>query len=142
MLVRDLMTQNPVTVEPNTPLRKMITIMHQHNCRQLPVLNRYGELVGIVTDRDIRLVMKSPYVLHERWEEDQILDQMTAAGCMTQNPLTILADAPAVDAARLLLDKKFGALPVMESGRLVGIITVSDFLRRFVFEHETAQSQT
>lgn len=135
IFTKDLMTVNPATVSPETTLKQILETMRKHQCRQLPVLDADGTLVGIVTDRDIRLAMRSPLVLHERWEDDMLLETLPARGCMTSQVMTIDQYTPAVSAAKILLEHKFGALPVMDGKRLVGIITVSDFLRKFIQEN-------
>jgi acetoin utilization protein AcuB len=99
----------------------------------LPVLND-GKLVGIITDRDVRLVMNSPLVLHGRWQDEEILDQMTAESCMTPDPMTVPPEMPAHQAANILSIYKFGALPVVDNDTLVGIITVTDFLNYFAMQ--------
>lgn len=130
LTVNDLMTPIPNTVASSTHLRQVMEIMKTENCRQLPVLQD-GKLVGILTDRDIRLVMNSPLVLHGRWQDEEILDQITAESCMTPNPMTVSPDTPAYRAANMLSIYKFGALPVVDDDTLVGIITVTDFLDYF-----------
>ncbi len=130
LTVNDLMTPIPNTVAAGTHLRQVMEIMKTENCRQLPVLED-GKLVGILTDRDIRLVMNSPLVLHGRWQDEEILDQVTAESCMTPNPMTVTPDTPAYRAADMLSMYKFGAMPVVDGDTLVGIITVTDFLDYF-----------
>lgn len=134
LLVRDLMTADPDTVTPETPLLDVINLMKIEGCRQLPVVDEHGQLVGIVTDRDVRLAMNSPIVLHGRWQDDELLSKATANSCMTPNPVTVTPDTPAYRAAEMLSAYKFGALPVVEAGVLLGIITVTDFLDRFTAE--------
>ncbi len=129
--VADIMTANPITVRPSAPLYDVIGLMKANACRQLPVVDG-DRLVGIITDRDIRLAMNSPLVLHERAEDRALLNSTSAELCMTSTPLTIEAGAPAAEAARLLNKYKFGALPVVEGDRLVGIITVSDLLANYI----------
>lgn len=131
LTVSDLMTVDPDTVTPDTPLRAVINLMKVQNCRQLPVVDSEGHVVGIVTDRDVRLAMNSPIVLHGRWQDDELLNKVTASTCMTAHPITVSPDTPAYRAAEMLSAYKFGALPVVHDGCLVGIITVTDFLDRF-----------
>jgi len=131
LTIADLMTLEPKTVSPDTPLREVIQIMKIEGFRQLPVLDDNGRLVGIISDRDIRLAMNSPFVLHERWQDEALLDTATVESCMTLNPLAITPDTPAFQAAKMLATYKFGALPVVENGELVGIVTVTDFLDWF-----------
>ena len=133
LTVEDLMTVIPNTVTPQTTLRQVIDVMKTQSCRQLPVLEN-GCLVGIITDRDVRLVMNSPLVLHGRWQDEEILDHVTAESCMTPDPMTVTPDTPAYHAANMLSIYKFGALPVVDNGELVGIITVTDFLNYFALQ--------
>jgi acetoin utilization protein AcuB len=131
LTVSDLMTTDPNTVAPDTPLADVISLMSTQCCRQLPVVDAGGRVVGIVTDRDVRLVMNSPVVLHGRWQDEELLDRVTAEACMTPDPISVEPDEPAYRAAEMLSAYKFGALPVVSAGELVGIITVTDFLDRF-----------
>jgi len=127
LYVNDLMTFIPSTVNPETSLRHIIGVMKSEGCRQLPVLDN-GRLVGIISDRDVRLIMNSPILLHGHWQDEELLDKVTADGCMTPNPVTVTPHTPAHRAAEMLGIYKFGALPVVEGDTLVGIITVTDFL--------------
>jgi acetoin utilization protein AcuB len=140
LLVKDLMTADPDTVTPETPLKDVINMMKIEGCRQLPVVDEYSQLAGIVTDRDVRLAMNSPIVLHGRWQDDELLSKATANSCMTPNPVTVTPDTPAYRAAEMLSAYKFGALPVIEAGVLVGIITVTDFLDRFTAEQPVTRA--
>lgn len=137
LTVNDLMTVIPYSVTPSTPLRRVIEMMKTEGCRQFPVLNN-GELVGIITDRDVRLVMNSPMVLHGRWQDEELLDKVLADSCMTANPMSVTPETPAYRAAKMLSLYKFGALPVVDDDTLVGIITVTDFLDYFA----AGQSET
>ncbi len=130
LTVNDLMTAVPDTVTPATPLRTVIGIMKTRGYRQVPVLDN-GTLVGIVTDRDIRLVMNSPVVLHDRSQDEALLTDVTAESCMTPNPIFVTPETPAYRAAEMLSMYKFGAMPVIENDILVGIITTTDFLTYF-----------
>lgn len=129
--VNDLMTVEPNTVTPDTPLRDVLRRMQEEGCRQFPVVGPEGHLVGIITDRDIRLAMNSPIVLHERWQDESLLEMATAEVCMTADPITVSPETPAYQAAEMLSAYKFGALPVVDGGVLVGIISVTDFLDYF-----------
>ena len=130
--VQDLMTADPDTVGLEAPLRDVLIRMKEDGCRQLPVVDDDGHLVGIITDRDVRLSMNSPLVLRERWQDDALLESLTAESCMTADPITVSPQAPAYRAAEILSTHKFGALPVVDGGRLLGIITVTDILNCFV----------
>lgn len=140
LTVNDLMTIIPNSVTPKTTLRRVIEVMKTQGCRQLPVLES-GRLVGIITDRDVRLVMNSPLVLHGRWQDEEILDHVMAESCMTPDPMTVAPNMPAYQAANMLSVYKFGALPVVDDGALVGIITVTDFLNYFAAQQPDPMDQ-
>ena len=129
--VSDLMTLSPDTVDLETPLREVLIRMREDGCRQLPVLDGDRRLVGIITDRDVRLAMNSPLILRERWQDETLLDTVRAANCMTSEPITVTPETPAYRAAEILSVYKFGALPVVDGDMLVGIISVTDFLEKF-----------
>ena len=130
LTVNDMMTVVPDSINSTTLLRDIIGMMKAEGYRHLPVVDD-GKLVGIITDRDIRLVMNSPMVLHERRQDEELIDTVTAEACMTANPVTVTSDTPAYRAAEMLSIYKFGALPVVDDEKLVGIITVTDFLDYF-----------
>ncbi len=134
LTISDLMTVNPNSVTPDISLREVVEMMKVEGCRQLPVTDGHGNLLGIVTDRDVRLAMNSPIVLHNRWQDEELLDRVTASSCMTPNPLKVSPSTPAYRAAEMLSAYKFGALPVVDRGKLVGIVTVTDFLNCFAAE--------
>jgi acetoin utilization protein AcuB len=127
LLVRDVMTENPTTVSPNDTLRTAIEKMSKIGCRRLPVVEG-GRVVGIVANLDVREALNSPIVLHERWQDEQLLDQSTVAACMTLEPLIVTPETSVVEAARLMRDRKIGGLPVVDGGTLVGIVTETDLL--------------
>jgi acetoin utilization protein AcuB len=132
MLVSDIMTANPVTVGPNDTLRVAIAQMHANECHRLPVVNRDGALIGIVTDRDTRLALHSPYTLHERWEDDALLDNIKVRVCMTPAPITVEPTMSIAEAIRLMITHRIGGLPVLRGETVVGIITSTDVMTAFV----------
>lgn len=132
MFVSDAMTASPVTISPDDTLRTAISLMHDHECRRLPVVNKNGMLVGIITDRDTRLALNSPYVLHERWQDEALLDNITVRVCMTPTPITIEPHADISEAVSLMLRHRIGGMPVMLSETLVGIITNTDIMTAFI----------
>ncbi len=129
MLVRDVMTPDPVTIGANDTLYAAAEHMHRHNCRRLPVLDEQSRLIGILTDRDLRLAANSPLILRERWQDEMLLQHTTVDACMTPNPITTPPDAPLEAAIGLMLRHKISGLPVVAAERLIGIVTVTDLLR-------------
>jgi acetoin utilization protein AcuB len=96
-------------------------------CRRLPVVSE-GQVIGIVADLDIREALNSPIIMRERWQDEELMDQTTVEACMTIDPTTVAPQTPVIEAARLMRDLKIGGLPVMEGGRLVGMVTETDLL--------------
>lgn len=131
MLVRDLMTPDPITVTPECSVAEALIMMEQSRIRHLLVVTD-GFLVGIVTDRDIRLNLPSPATSLSVWEVNYLLRQLTVQQVMTKRVVTTDPDISVREAARVLLERKIGALPVLEGRRLVGILTETDVLRGFV----------
>src|SRR5262249_53296690 len=86
----------------------------------------------IVTDRDIRLNLPSQATSLSVWEVNHLLARLTVEAVMTRSVMTVGPDRAARDAAQLMLDHRIGALPVVDGGRLVGIVTETDLLRAFV----------
>ena len=132
MLVSEIMTAKPITVRLDDSLRVAIARMRENNCRRLPVLNYSGALAGIITDRDTRLALHSPYTLHEQWEHEKLLDNVRVRVAMTAAPITVEPTTNVVEAVRLMTTYQIGGLPVLWDETLVGIVTSSDVMMAFV----------
>jgi acetoin utilization protein AcuB len=131
MNVRDLMTTSPITVGPETPVLDARQLMIDKRFRHV-LIAEGPKLLGIVTDRDIRLNLPSPATSLSVWEINYLLARLTVASVMTKSLVTVSPRQDTRDAARLMLDHKIGALPVVDGGQLVGIITETDLLRAYV----------
>jgi len=131
MKVQDLMTISCITAPPTMPVLEARPPMLEKRIRHLLVTDG-PKLVGIVTDRDIRLNLPSPATSLSVWEINYLLARMTVGSVMSKDVVTIGSGADAREAAQMLLDHRIGALPVVDRGRLVGIITETDLLRAFV----------
>jgi acetoin utilization protein AcuB len=132
MKVRELMTGGLITAGPETAVLDACSLMQKERIRHLLVINKQSELLGIVTDRDIRLNLPSQATSLSVWEINHLLTKLTVGQVMTQSVITIGPDRPARDGAQLMLEHKIGALPVLDGGHLVGIITETDIVRAFV----------
>ncbi|QXD15461.1 CBS domain-containing protein [Rhodocaloribacter litoris] len=124
MLVQDIMYGPVVTVAPGDTLADAYRIMHERDIRHLPVVET-GRLVGIVTDRDLRFATSA---LHPA----PFPPEARVADVMMRAPKTATPDDPVEEAALKMRTYRIGCLPVVESGRLVGIVTVTDLLDAFV----------
>jgi acetoin utilization protein AcuB len=131
MKIRDLMTAKPITTGPDTPVIDARKLMLGKRIRHLLVTDG-PKLVGMVTDRDIRLNLPSPATSLSVWEVNYLLARLTVASVMTKALVTVSPERDPRDAAVLMLDHQIGALPVVDGGQLVGIITETDLLRAFV----------
>lgn len=130
MLIRDIMTTNPIIVEPSLPLHDAMQFMKDKKIRRLPVVSK-GMLVGIVTDRDIREATPSKATSLSIWELSYLLSRTTVGEIMKHPVVTISPDAPVERAALLMNKHKIGGLPVVEGTKVTGIITESDIFRLF-----------
>ena len=141
MLVEKRMKHDPVTVSPEDSFRHAMTLIRQKGIRHLPVVEA-GQLVGIITDRDIRQTSPSPATSLEIHELHYLLERVKIREIMTRKVYTVTPETPIEEAARLMLEHKIGGLPVLQAGRLVGIITETDILRAFVEVIGIQQEQT
>jgi acetoin utilization protein AcuB len=125
------MTPNPQTITIHDSLKTALEKMEQGRFRRLPVLDE-GRLVGMITERDLRRATNSPYILHERWYDDLILEQVTVWVVMSNELISINETDPLAKAALLMSHHKLGGLPVLRQGELVGIIAREDLLNYLV----------
>jgi acetoin utilization protein AcuB len=132
MMIRELMTGGLVTVRPETSVQQARDLLAKERIRHLPVTGPGGVLAGIVTDRDIRLNLPSRATSLSAQEITHLLSRLTVGEIMTRSVVTIGPDRPAREGAQLMLDHKVGALPVLDDGHLIGIITETDIVRAFV----------
>lgn len=131
MEVRAIMQKDVVTASPSMSLAQVQRLMRQHHIRHVPVVEG-KQLVGIFTDRDLRDAMPSPATTLSRGEIAYRMDTTAIETCMTQGVVWVGPDDTMVRATRLLLLHKFGCLPVLENGVLVGVVTEIDCLRAFL----------
>src|SRR5580765_5720339 len=137
MRVRELMTGAPITVRPDTPMVDARHLMLSNRFRHL-LVTKDDRLVGIVTDRDIRLNLPSQATSLSVWEVNHLLSRLTVGEVMTKSVIITGPDQEARAAARLMLEHKIGALPVLDGAHLVGILTETDILRAFARAPEAA----
>ncbi len=136
-LVRDWMTPNPITIDPQTTLPEAHKLMKECHIRRLPVVEN-GKVVGILTQGDIREASPSTHTSLSIFELNYLLAKLTVEKIMTRDPIAIAPTATIREAAQWMLEHKIGSLPVVENDKLVGIITESDIFRVLVQEPEPA----
>ena len=128
MIVQEVMVQDLITIEKEESLYRAQDLMVTHSVRHLPVVEGW-ELMGIITESDIR----GAFILGSR-DTSSHPDprKMKVRDHMTRNPMTVSPDTNIEDAALLIYKNKIGALPVVRGDRIVGIISIMDFLGLFV----------
>ena len=132
MLVKDRMTLNPVTAQPDTTHKQAAELMREHNIHHVPILEKNGKLIGIVVEEDLLSAQPSPATTLSIYEIHSLLSKLQLKQIMQHPVRTVTPDCPLEEAARLMLNEHIGCLPVMENDQLVGIITDSDIFRTFV----------
>jgi acetoin utilization protein AcuB len=135
--VCDIMSVAPVTIPASASVCTARTLMQQCNIRHLPVLED-GRLVGILSDRDVRLLLPSPATSLSVREIPPLLDKLTVGAVMTRFVMAVTPDCPVTEAIGRILGHKIGALPVLKDRQVVGIMTRTDVLRAFLRSHTAA----
>jgi len=131
MKVVDVMTKEPLTIAPSETVGEAEELMAENGIRQLPVVEN-RELVGIITDRDVRSFLAGGSSLSAANEREQSLGTKVS-DLMTTDPLTLEPDDELQNAVELLVEQKVGGVPVVDAkGGLVGIVTYVDVLRCFL----------
>lgn len=135
IIVRGWMSPPEFTVRPEATVEEAFAIMRREDIRHLLVTNDQGDLVGVVTDRDLR---------RPNWQGDDLLsvrdmyllgDELKVFDVMTEDPITVEPDELTATAARIMVENKFNCLPVVDArGGVVGILTSSDLLGALVYE--------
>ncbi|NIM95740.1 MAG: CBS domain-containing protein [Anaerolineales bacterium] len=132
MLVKDRMTPDPITITTDTSFPDAFGIIREKGIRHLPVMDDKQKLVGIVAHTDLLHASPSDATTLSIFEMNYLLANLHISEVMSSPPITIDEDAPLEDAARVMVEKKIGCLPVMRDGDLVGLITETDIFETFV----------
>ncbi|MEJ2597488.1 MAG: CBS domain-containing protein [Anaerolineales bacterium] len=136
-LVRDWMTTDPIIISSNSTLPEAYWLMVNNKIRRLPVVD-HDSLVGIVTLEDLRGKIPTTLIGMDPVRASDMLVKLPVRHVMSENPKTVPAGATLVEAARLMLEFKISALPVMDGAKLVGIITESDIFRALAKQLESS----
>ena len=136
-LVRDVMTRQPITTDPEARLSTALAVMRDNQIRHLPVVDDKGRLVGIITDRDLRSAAMAPSIAEflppdlKRAVETAatLLEGLRVRHAMTWRVVTTRPDAPITEAGAIMFQRRIGSLPVCADGVLVGIVTERDICK-------------
>jgi len=140
MYVKHHMSSPALTITADTPFQDALRLMHERKIRRLPVVDRNGKLVGIVSERDLLHAAPSPATSLSVWELNYLLWKLTVKDLMATKVLTVTPDALLQEAATIMLEKKIGGLPVVDQDqKVVGVITETDIFKALVDMLETEQ---
>lgn len=128
MNVSEIMTREVITLRPESNLREAIGVIQKFRIRHIPVVAD-GKLAGIVTDRDIKRATPSIHGGVTQEDYERVLNDTKLFQVMTRDPMTVSPESSLKEVAKMLVEKKYGALPVVEDGALVGIVSDIDLLR-------------
>jgi len=131
MFVGERMSHPVITIHPEMPIVDALNLMKRQHIRRAPVV-KDGELVGIVSDKDLLNASPSPAESISVWEMSNLLSKIQIKDVMTTRILTVTEDTPIEVAARLMVDNKIGGLPVMRGREIVGMITETDLFKMFL----------
>lgn len=134
MKVRELMTKKVITLSPEDKIDRVFFLLNFERIRHLPVVDR-GKVVGMVSDRDLKRTMgtlKKRIPVSKGDDITVVIKSRQVRTIMNRGIISTAPNAPASEAAAIMAKRKIGALPVIENGKLVGIISTNDILRAFV----------
>ena len=129
MIIERRMTRNPVNASPEMSVAEASALMKREKVHRLPVLDKDRKLVGIISEKDILYASPSPVSTLSIHEMAYLLSQLTVKKLMTRDVVTITKDTTVEEAARLMVDQDLSSLPVLEDGKLLGIISKSDLFK-------------
>jgi len=128
MLVGERMSHPVITVSPDMPIMDVLEMFKRENIRRAPVV-RKGDVVGIISEKDILNASHSPTTSLSVWELNYLLSKVTVSEVMSKDVTTVTEDTPIEEAARVMSDARIGGLPVMRGKELVGLITETDIFK-------------
>ena len=131
MLVGERMSRPVISITRDMPIHDALALFKKEKIRRAPVL-KDGKLIGIVSDKDLLNASPSQVTSLSVWEMNYMLSKITVKEVMTREVLTVQADTPIEEAARLMADNKIGGVPVMKADKVVGMITETDLFKIFL----------
>lgn len=146
LTARDIMTANPITIGPDTSVGEAVKILLEKRFNGLPVVNENGALLGVLCQSDLVAQQKTPetpsifaildgfisFGLKQAEKDLQKITALTAREAMTKSPVTVSPDAPLDELAAMMVKAKYYSLPVLENGKVIGIIGKEDILRTVI----------
>ncbi len=124
-----IMTRDPRTLRPEQTLLDAMRFLRDHGVRHIPVVDGHGALVGVLTDRDVKRATPSALLGDQRQVWDEVVGGTQVSKIMTRDVITGEPGTPLRDAVRRFVEDKIGCIPVVERGKVVGIVTAHDLLK-------------
>ena len=131
MLVGERMSRPVISITRDMPIHDALALFKKERIRRAPVL-KDGKLIGIISDKDLLNASPSQATSLSVWEMNYMLSKITVKEVMTRQVLTVQADTPIEEAARIMADNKIGGVPVMKAVKVVGMITETDLFKIFL----------
>jgi len=132
MLVGERMTHPVITIRPKMPIHDALNLMKKEHIRRLPVVDKKGNLVAMVSESDLLHASPSDATSLSIYELNYLLSKITISHIMSTDVITVDKETPIEEAARIMADNKIGGLPVVLNKKVVGIITETDLFRVFL----------
>jgi len=132
MLVKGRMSAPIISTTADTQIMEAMDVMKQNNIRRMPVLDKKGKLIGIVSDKDLLNAAPSDATSLSVWEVNYLVARIRVKDVMTKEVMTVSGDTPVEEAARMMADSKIGGLPVVLDDEVVGLITETDLFKLLV----------
>jgi acetoin utilization protein AcuB len=131
MFVGERMARPVISVLPDAPINEVLAMFRKEHIRRAPIIKN-GKLIGIVSERDLLNASPSPVTSLSIWEMNYLISKVTVKQVMSKKVITVEKDTPIEEAARIMADKKIGGIPVVDAGKVVGIITETDLFKAFL----------
>jgi acetoin utilization protein AcuB len=132
MLVGERMSHPVITIYPEMPMSDALNLMKKEHIRRLPVVDKKGSLVGMVSENDLLHASPSDATSLSIWELTYLISKVQIKSIMAKDVITVAEDTPLEEAARIMADNKIGGVPVVRDSKVVGIITETDLFKIFL----------
>lgn len=131
MIIKNVMTRNPYVISLESSVTEAKALMSKKNISKLPVVDKSNKLVGIITKNDLAKAGPSDATTLDMFEIGYLLSKLTVSKVMTKDVVTVSENEVVEEAARIMVDRQIGCIPVVENDVLVGIVTESDLFHLF-----------
>lgn len=132
MLVGERMSQPVITIPPDMSMLDALNLMKKEHIRRLPVVDKKGNLIGMVSENDLLHASPSDATSLSIWEVTYLVSKIQIKRIMAKEVIMVTEDTPLEEAARIMADNKIGGVPVVQEGKVIGIITETDLFKIFL----------